>query len=360
MVGWLRNFSATFVFLSTTALCIYACSIDLNLRRSEDAGPPGPSCLHAVPPDRPAPVGGSTGDVAIKVAIRSVEIGTENEPVGFDLDNLCTCPDQPSCQAPTGSNTCDRSDAGQDNASAEIFRALALQYDPIRQVNEGLAEGVARGILVYVDGYNGKPDDDSVAISILTSTGVVKAPPTFTAADEWKVDVSSLAFPDKNSVLIGNLVAPTAYVRDNTLVAYFERDFPLALDESFTLTLNPALITAKVVRDNNGAPTLSELTLAGHWSGDNILRAVRGAKVLGKKDGGPICQDRTAASVVALISSIVCQNMDLPTQGASNQSPCRVASFGLRAKLSPASFGSLREPSNVLGYPCEDAGLVCP
>jgi hypothetical protein len=340
----------------------YACTITDELTLMTP-GPKGPSCGTTIP-ERPQSTGGSVdgaADLSFKVAIESAEVSSDGTLVGINLDNLCTCPDEAACKGVMNARTCDTGDAGIDNASAAIFQAASFSYDAIENFNENFKKGTARGVVVLVEGYNGKSNDEAVSVSVFGSTGVVSAPPKFTEADVWKIDRDTLLFRDSDK-LLGKISIADGYVRDDVLYATTSGYFTLAFDVAFKVSLTPVTMIGKLGKTGNGSPTMTELTIAGRWSGDDIYRAVGGAKVLGtNKDAGVfICTDPESTAILDTISGVICAGLDLPGQGGDSQSSCKFASFGMKAKTKPANFGTVFEQTNAVPYPCSDAGLTCP
>jgi hypothetical protein len=344
------------------AAFLYACTI-VNGLDVEKLGPrmPSKNCTHALVPERPTQERGAVGGGTAQpyFAIKSFDVGDPADPVGLDLDGLCTCPIDPAPCKNAARSLCDTGDAGRDNATALVLQTLKTnKFDLVDSLNNDFGSG-AHGLLVRVDGYNGGSDDPDVAVGFFASNGVEVKPLTGASTERWIGDTNSFIgeepLPGKPDRRVPKAVALNAYVRDGVLVASFGDNAKLSLSTVFELAIRQLTVTASISRTASGAVTLSNLLLTGFWPKDELFRAFRGLNGLNTKS--PICQN----SVVETVGrGFICNGLDsVAKPAASADGACDSASFGLRAQLVPAVLGR-GEASTAVPYRCDNSALICP
>jgi hypothetical protein len=342
---------------------LYACTI-VNGLAVEKPGPrmPSKNCTHALVPERPTQERGAIVGAAVTqpyFAVKSFDTGDPMDPVGLDLDGLCTCPIDPSPCKNAARSPCDTGDAGRDNATALVLQTLkSNNYDLLATLNKDFGNG-AHGLLLRVDGYNGGTDDPDVAIGLFGSNGVETRPPTWAVTERWIGDQSSFAGdepePGKIDRRIPNAIAFNAYVREGVLVASFGDRAKLSLSNVFELAIQQLIMTASISSTASGVVTVSNVLLTGLWKKNELYRAFRGLN--GVKNTDPICQ---AQVLDAIGGGYICNGLDSVAEpGANANVSCDSASFGLRLQVVPAVLGR-REVTATVPYRCDNTELICP
>ncbi len=138
----------------------------------EDAGGGGDAngdaivsgCVHALAPSRPTHGDDAGTDIEFYDAIRRIDFGDGGAPIGFDLDETCTCPGPDSCVASDAGTRCDLA-GGVDNAFSNFVQSFssATNIFNASDIDATLASGHS-GLLVRVKGYNGQANDTQVAL----------------------------------------------------------------------------------------------------------------------------------------------------------------------------------------------------
>lgn len=197
-------------------------------------------CIHASPP--PEPVEDDDPDAELPpfyLAFRTIDVVAKDEGgyLGFDLDGVCTCDDRPGT-ASGGASSCTPKlkdcdgDGGVDNGAAPLFERFAPSgLSPGDSATKGITSG-KRGLLLYVKGYNGKPNDRGISVGVMlshgivdgsgcgTSTGGERSPPGWCGKDLWTYSLEHVKPASKEP-----LVLVTGYVNQGTLV--FRSDLPI-------------------------------------------------------------------------------------------------------------------------------------
>jgi len=343
----------------------YACAVydpSLLLASSDagaDVGPPGDGggdadpCNHARQPERTGREddgGPPPGELVFAVNALDFDVdGGNNELVGFDLDNACTCPGQPSCKS--SKPTCD-DPRGRDNAAGLMLASLSSISDAFKvdAVNARFAEGTM-GLLFRVRNYNGTANDPQVETAVFLSNGTAGAEdggtpikPKLDGNDVWTVEPKSL---------LGGIAPPyipnpdnvdsSSYVVDGKLVASIARadiSFSAAPGGASSLQAELAgvVVTADLASDGKGGFTISHAILAGRWPTGRFLTAL--ATVQDPLGTDFLCGD---SGVYASVKGMVCGARDITSslQSDNTNAPCDALSFALRLSASPAKLGSV-------------------
>jgi hypothetical protein len=180
------------------------------------------ACVPAVPPKAPAADDDGGADADLIFALHALDLGTKlSDPVGYDLDTVCTCPGPSSCTLPSSAvdgEACDHP-GGRDNATGALFADLGT-FDPhLDQSN--LNSEIENGkftVLVRVRNYNGLANDTNVDAEFYNSPGS-NGPPRWTGSDSWFIYKDNVLSGTDESNYVPVYYDTHAYVRDYTLVA---------------------------------------------------------------------------------------------------------------------------------------------
>lgn len=354
-------------FLSLSLGAGYACFVyDKSLLLSvpsdgaiAEAGPAdagvsdGDPCLHAKYPGRPAaddPGGIDAGELVF--ALQSIEFNVDagaGEVVGYDLDNVCTCPGAPSCVSTK--QQCD-DPRGRDNAAGTLldtFMSYAALFDP-QKINLKFAEGRI-GLLVRVRRYNGTQNDTDVEVAILLSNGTEGAedggtpkPPVYDGTDVWTVDPRSL---------LGGVAPPyvpnpdqvdtSAYVSGGVVVSSINAaniDFAGgAGTSSLQVDLTGVVLTGRIIPAPGGGFTVAEGVLSGRWATRKFLTSI--ATIHDPLNPGTyLCGD---SGTYADLKPLICGARDITSLPLTDNmnAPCDALSFALAFNATPANLGAV-------------------
>lgn len=321
------------------------------------------------------------------MAVDQAVVDPDKAP-GFDLDGVCTCENGAagSCvsqaKASRDALFCDL-DGGIDNTAGKVAKgASVLSNNSIDAVTNRLISSGRRTLLFELGRYNGRANDNDVALGALVAEGIV-APtcpgstldtstntysPGRCGKDEWVVSPASI---------FGNtpIVVGTGFVRDYQLVVELTTPLmvPFTLESSFRV--EESIVTGRIVplgedltpRDATRPPTTGERSLyrieqgliAGRVATSETL------KTLGsfRQGGVPLC----ATAAFDAIRERICSNADLALSpdggsGAAGGSPCDALSMGVGFVAVPAVRGGVFD-GGVPSLDCNnDAGslFVCP
>jgi hypothetical protein len=341
-------------------------SVAADVDASSAVGADAMTCNHAEPPAAPLDVEGGVGDLDLTFAANSLDLGVRfdgGDPplVGYDLDGLCTCPDDPSC-APVDPDDmhCDQP-GGRDTAINGVFETFAVlsggTFDPTAysaQVQAG-----TNGLLVRVQNYDGSPNDTHVAVSVYLSTGTVApdggvAVPRWDGTDMWALDSESVVTNAGGTSAFPVHFDVDAYVANHVLVA--KTDFPILLyagpaTGTAILDGTDMVLTATLTALDEGGYALADGMIAGRVP---VARVPLGMSGVISGDAGFICPGSSEYDALKLD---VCRAADLPSAvGAVDAAAtCDALGFGIAFAAVEASMGPIatRTPS---GSPCADAG----
>jgi hypothetical protein len=387
-VGVVGACAITVVVTSYEGCAVYGPSLIGSIDGGDGDSPATaiPSCDAAEPPDRPAggDDGGAPENVPVIAAFNTIDIGVSGgidaaiPPFGYDLDHTCTCPGPPSCLAPpppkgTPANPdCDDS-RGRDNTDIQLFRDLrGLAATGTTQIDQGLAAGQF-GLLLVINGYNGKPDDPQVSVDFYLSDGLSRdadggiPTPKFDGTDLWTRDLNSLQGGQANGQPLYS--TDTAYVTNNVVVANFTQ-LPIAFgDRTFlggaTMQLFGAIIVGQLQAQPIGDGgtfgfALAGGTIAGRWPTSQILATLATIPT----EGGFLCgTDPTPLDTLyyGIFKEVVCAAADIamvPSEDNSTPTlaPCDSISVGMQFTAVPAQLGPVvASPPVPAG--CQDGGV---
>jgi hypothetical protein len=365
---------------------------------------PAASCARATFPLRPASDDPSaTPNSALVAAMQSLDVGVgvstvdgsvvvgpiptgSLPPLGWDLDNACTCPGAPSCQQAQGTKeNCD-DDAGRDHTGLELFRKLG----PTAQMsnaaaNEALQTG-QYGLLVQMTGYNGTPNDTRVTVALYFSSGVLgtgDAGMTQLAhdgTDRWTVDPRSIVggpeldgsidCDKSNAQCQPNYVDDNAYVADNVLVASLS-DVPITfggranlggavMELSQTILVGTLRPVALFPSGNSWA--IDNGSVSGRWGSKNLLSNMATIPDPTSDGGAYLCGQDVAYQ---LLKNYICSLQDIASNSTQDNlgAPCDAISMSFGFTAEPAQLGvtaplpATPQGCNAGGVPFHD---LCP
>ncbi|HZU83412.1 MAG TPA: hypothetical protein VE987_10870, partial [Polyangiaceae bacterium] len=340
-----------------------------------DAGDAAPEtgCVHAVPPGPPAtddtPDGGDGGSIVDFVAaLDSIDFGLDqnnvfhaSDPIGFDLDGVCTCFDGggPSCTSKNAN--CD-GPGGRDEAANMLLSNLGILNPHLSQASllADLRSGQF-GVLVHVLGYNGLANDQSVIVDFFASPGTTRdgkgnpIPPAFDGNDTWLVTSNSVLTGSKPNY-VSRYEDGHAYVNDHVLVARLPAGFPLLIrpdtggnSNPITLTLSPFELAAELALGDGGRWTLQNGVVGARWA---TSAALYDFHTLADPDGGSLCGSDLEYGFLA---NQVCGSPDIASDPADDDAglPCSALSMGIGFSGSAAQLGDVFDPS-IVGVDCPD------
>jgi hypothetical protein len=335
-----------------------------------DADAGGPGCALRAPPPAPAGGGVEEGDSKLVLAMSRLSLDLEKPDsgfnnVGFDLDGKCTCqpdaaPDPGSCLNPQAKEPACDGLGGVDRQSTKLFASTARIFGD-KNLQEGLEAGDF-SVLVQVVGYNEKPNDGRVGVSVFNGLGLRRGDgglldggPSFDGGDDWVLDSDSvLGGADRE--FEGRARDDTAYVAGGRLFARL-KTFSLRFRVRFVV--GPQTLFAFLKLD------LRDVVLAG----DLVANAGGGFRL----ERGELSARFPMASALALAESagagcrgssgyqnfreVVCPLADLPAaSGAAATAPCEALSFALGFEAAPAQYKGTQAAPPPLTF-C-DSGAV--
>ncbi|MDB5218868.1 MAG: hypothetical protein JWO86_6795 [Myxococcaceae bacterium] len=295
------------------------------------APPPDARCALKHSPERPTiPDGANTPTVVFAMDAVSFDEVTAGAPLGFDLDDACTCPEDETCVPPEGGDRrCDRSE-GRDNAFGPLFGTIIGQFGSPDFATQRIRDG-NYGAIISLSQWNQQPNDPLVTIGFFTSGGLDDPPdagkskPRFDGTDRWTIDPESLVSGDQ---LIGVDCSTSTrcvplyadlkgYVKDDQLVARIDR-VPFVVSTKsglFEIELTSVILTAHIVREA-GILRLERGELVGRSASGRLLAAIGQLQdsVFGSDAG--LCNSPGA---YALAKSAICDAVDIATAPADDK-----------------------------------------
>jgi hypothetical protein len=308
-----------------------------------DAGTLDALCLPALPPGAPAPTPATdASETTIYAALSSLTFGQtapDGNPLGYDLDGVCTCPGPPSCSST--SRNCD--EPGGRDVAGNVFLSQIDGY--LGSAGGTLAERIASGkmtTILWLTSYNGGRDDSLVGLSLISSPGL-DAPdggkPGWNGHDVWNVDVRS----------VGGYVADAdggfSYVAMSTASGYVTGGVLVATVPSFELgagvgrlTVNDAVFTATITAVAGGGYTL-EGQVAGRVAA-GALFGLLGSVPDPAHDGQYLCGTNATFQT---LRTAVCDGEDImsdPALDSTAAAVCDAVSFAASFTAVSAGLGA--------------------
>ncbi|MBX3223800.1 MAG: hypothetical protein KF795_25025 [Labilithrix sp.] len=331
-------------------------------------------CKHAVPP--PEPDKDDDRDTELPpfyLALRTLNVVARDGETyrGFDLDGVCTCDKRPGT-ASEGKSSCTPKlkdcdlDGGIDNRAASLFEQFApTGFSPSDAANNGIAGG-KRGLLLYIKGYNGKPNDRQVTVGAMISHGILdgsgcgttsggdRSPPGWCGTDLWSYPVEYVKPTTKEPLFQGN-----GYVNDGTLV--FRSDLPVTMFfGGTTITFGSPIAAGRIAKN-----------AAGLWTFDALLSGrIPVTELLAATGGFNAPNDETArlcnSPFFTTVKKTLCDAVDINRTSVLDfeEGACDAVSSALAFTAEQASVGDERtEPTedSVCSKDNVPAGLyTCP
>jgi hypothetical protein len=309
-------------------------------------------CVHTMPPPQPASDDDRDTELPpFYLALRTVDVVARDGSSyrGFDLDGVCTCDKRPNT-ASNGFSSCKPSlkdcdlDGGIDNRAASLFEQFApTGFSPSDSANKGVANG-RKGLLLYVKGYNGKPNDRQINVGVMISYGIVDgsgcgtstggdhSPPGWCGTDLWTYPVEFVKPTTKEPLYQGN-----GYVSNGTLV--FRSELPITMFfGDATLTFGSPITAGTLKKNPAGLWTLDAI-LAGRIPVTELLVASGTFDDPNNDDAG-IC----TSPFFATVKKTLCDAVDINRTSALDFQPgnCDAISSALAFTAEQASIGDER------------------
>lgn len=307
----------------------------------------GDGCDHLYPPPPPPGLDDGTISLEMVVVMKELKLATQTGAVsvGYDLDGKCTKANVPESQTCLGKKDfADPGERGVDNNGGLVFNNFnsipgQKKINVEDRANEGILEG-KNSLLVRVTGYNGKPDDRSVSVSIYASPGLRdvngnRKAPEFLETEAWSLARSQFneALSDLPKATVGG------YVANGKVVAELDAA-TIGLSASLSLTLTGGVFTG-VVDLSKPKPTMTSGIIAGRWAVTDMLRVIARQRT---SDGGQALCDDTSNFDFA--KAIICGELDILTDKRSDQKQaapplvnCDAVSVSVSFSTGPASLG---------------------
>jgi hypothetical protein len=321
-----------------------ACELLLPTHEKDDpsdAGSPqtrteSDPCVHALPPGPPGASASDGGAISFVAAMKTFGVG--RQPLGFDLDGVCTCHDAgpgreagpEACRPPQAATHCD-DDNGRD-FSGDQFLGEYLEQLLVNTTDQGDVDTrIDAGILSFifeVKGYAGR-DGQNVSFGLYDSSGLYEAvdggpdasgpiiktrSPSWDGGDGWALDCaqSEATCPDTGDISHGDVspgfVDRAAYVNGGQLVAHLP---VVVLGLGFTdLRITNALVVAKVVPVSGGYGLDGQI--AGRIALHDMFRTVAAVHQGARTDNKYYCG--RLPSFVTGVRPVICAALDLPSE----------------------------------------------
>ncbi len=342
------------VVASATLGAVFACTAFNDAVVGENEGgattdveastPPNEAGCTSVRLPPPPPAMPDEGETSFTTVLREMTFtpdGGSPAQYSFDLDESCTCPERETC-TPADAGTGPRCDleGGVDNAGGVLLSGGSILGFPLTDLGTVVKEGIEKGdngIVMSVDGYNEKPDDPSVEVSIYRSYGPrddggVKKTPEFLPAEKWtrvRDDVEGASRPKSIS----------AYVTGGVLVAILERSY-LPFKDSFIELQEGRLVANLEKRGSSYA--LTNGRIVGRWTTKNLLQNLIYIVPPGN-NGKRVCEDATSMAIfeTATIKNVVCHAADITRSAALDKTSaaCDALSVGAGFEAVPVVAG---------------------
>jgi hypothetical protein len=376
--------------------------VDLVAEAAADGGPRAPRdpCAHAsVPPAS----GLDDGDGAAAsqrryyFAMSGVYIGLEQAktetdgaaPSGFDLDGVCSCDDRPgaknggaeSCRGAT--KNCDVK-GGVDDGLRAALQPYVTQFgaglDDALNINKRIELGV-QAPMIYLDGYNGLPNDPEVSVGLFLSNGILDPSgcspnvvgidgddagkrwrPQWCGQDKWTYDPAATlgdAIPR---------VQASGYVTNGQLVVKARQPMPIPLGTSY-LETSGLILSVRIVSTATGL-ALEDGVIGGRAPVKGVLEAA--ALVYSTPANQPMfnCHpdNSLGRALLSALNKAACAGVDImanPVDDGQGKN-CDAISLAVRfrareSSTGDAGFSSVVDPVEAGCAPfADDPVMQCP
>jgi len=339
-------------------------------------GPSGPCGELGVPsPPADAAAGNSTFVLA---ALRLLDFGLavdggRPEIPGFNLDLTCSVDlASSSCTsrllAPAfETHARDKTPTGIDNAGFSLIAYISRFSDVLSPhgINQGIQDG-RYGVVIRIEGWNGQPDDDNVAVELFPAIGVRAADggvrPAFDEDDSWLLDSR---FQVGGVLEASTLRAARAWVTGSRVVGRFaEIVIPIFIDadpKPFEVRVRDAILTANLETDGSGRAVLRDGVLSGRWKTADFLDQVRTIYIEDSNGltNTVLCDPVPGATLIYnSVKSTICDGRDIRSDSRDNAGePCDAISAAARIEAySVRKLGTFAAPPDG-GPRCIDAAI---
>lgn len=392
-----------FVAMVAGSLAV-ACQLIVGIERTDKADrppeagapdtatPPGipDPCAHVRIPGPPENDDDITGALPpFVIAIRKFEVPGAGEPVGFDLDGVCTGDNRPGA-AFDGGATCkaalklDDLDGGIDNQLGNVIGGFDLAGGAGARIDDGHQTGLLR-----ITRYNGKRNDKSVEIELFTSEGVREPSPCpgvdagmtgdgtyrpgWCGDDKWSVSASTVEGSGDRFLAKAR---GTGYVTDWTLVVQVDGESRLPFAGYDLRVGSPVLVGKLVAIDKTNEPRDAEAPTADpdilrRWRLDTatfsgrvpardmlaVIGIIQSPVQLPKEAGAKtyVCE---VPALFNLAIGNVCNARDIASSFRLDRDPnaaCDAVSLALRAQYLPVLTGTVT-PTGIEENQCYPDG----
>lgn len=360
--------------------------------------PPSEAGRACQPHKLPPPPSRSDSDLVIPVPLLAVEtlrvdtFGADDAggaiPIGLDLDDRCTCPEEESCvrAGDDAGRACDGKQ-GEDNRMSYFFNTLNGSGQLFEQTFA--TDRIRRGfgtIMVEVIGWNGTPNDTQVSVSLRLSQqlegpkvdGGGFGPPRFDGTDVWTMDTIAVAGgitaigadcrdPDEALRCLARTRDDNAYVSDGLLVAHPRYDkfadapVPLIISAGLgrlRLEMFDLVVYGRLSAGADGGIARMDGELTGRVEVTNML------KTMGSLDDFTLDKPKTAIcqnpALFTVARAQVCATPDLAPPGQDNRGArCDHISLAMSFSATPASMGTVTK-TELTTNPCDESIYSCP
>jgi hypothetical protein len=332
---------------------------DAGGETTADTGPEGGGCDPAVPVGAPTtddtPDGGD-GGVDIYFAAQTLDLGQStpgqfnpNDPLGFDLDGVCTCIDDggPSCTS--ASTNCDTA-GGRDEGANKMLAALGAADPGLSQ--QSLEARIAKGdfgFVIHVYGYNGQANDENVDVEYFPSPGTeaVNGDAPFDGgadpATVWDVTAGSVLDGDPGT-WVSKYQDLQAYVNNRVLVSHLAT-FPLLVlpdtgGNANPITFQLAHLVLQATLTNTAGSWSLQGQVGARWSTSDALYSLH---TLADPSDNSLCGNDLLYQSVA---GFLCGAADIASSPANDGQgkPCDGLSVGLGFTAASAHIGNAFDP----------------
>lgn len=304
------------------------------------------------------PTNADRGGETFVSAVLRFDFGSRDNPIGYDLDNVCSCylggPE--SCQNKIAN--CDLGIDGTDNSASTLITEFdKLYFDG--QLATIAASTAARGrsVLLQVSGYSGEPDDPSVRVSVFPAVGVEATTdggvpdggdvaPNPKGGDRWYRASRGVTLLPGAGVIAKIIL--DGYVRNNVLIAQSKDPIPIPFPGTIDIPIHDLTLVANAERTPEGV-VIREGTITGAW---NVRDAILGLMNFETR-GTPTCKTPIAPLVLPTVVQRVCEAADLHNEG-NPKATCNQLSLAMKFSAVPGFLGEVVEApdaTNVCGDP---------
>lgn len=354
------TFVATAMVTSAVAApTLYGCfAADGLALPTKDAGAlatPGDECERRRLPAPPSEPDGA--DDSFVFAIQRLVFENRDSaaaPIGFDLDEACSCHDGGVETCVSASPKCD-APFGIDNAGTSIAGVLPRELSLEQSMNDRIALGRG-GLLVKVDGYNRLANDARVGVSFFPSRGTYDALSDGGAVHVAREDAGTRWSYDPDFELTAKIskLSAEGYVRDFVLVVAFRGKIPIA---GLELELEEASFVAPIrlepLRIEGG-------TIIGRWPLAGVTSSIgnfNGSTLFGDAGNGLLCSQ---VDLLALLKPRLCEAADIMRSKADDKTGKRCDALSVAIAFE-ASLATLGDPVRIDALPAcpETAPIAC-